>query len=96
MLTLDPKNRQLVKMRHYSIYTHELPIHQQSFFDSFLKVLASKGDEDEFAALKAVLVEEDSIFRISKFHVSSPLGRLKRTPLVWWLGGSMTGGFRDD
>jgi hypothetical protein len=85
MITLDLKNRRLVGMRHYSIYGHELPIYQQIFYDSAVQALAGKAEEDRFAALRAVLVEKDCIFQISKFHVSSPPGRLKGTPpAVGW------------
>ncbi|OAF62846.1 hypothetical protein VC83_00196 [Pseudogymnoascus destructans] len=85
LITLDLKNKRVVEMRHYSIYGHELPIYQQSFIDSTVQALDSKADEDGFVALQAVLVEQDGIFRISKQHVSSPPGRLKRTPpAVGW------------
>lgn len=84
MTTLDLNNKQLVKMRHYSIYSHNLPIYQQSFLNSAVQALASKADKDGSAAANAVLVEKDCIFLISKFNVASPLGRFKTPLVVGW------------
>ncbi|KFY10563.1 hypothetical protein V491_07592 [Pseudogymnoascus sp. VKM F-3775] len=55
-----------------------VPTNHQSFIDSTRQALASKADEDGFAALQAVLAERDDIFEIKRRYLS--LQRDRMTP----------------
>ncbi|KAL5353302.1 hypothetical protein ACLOAV_001338 [Pseudogymnoascus australis] len=74
MITIDLKNRRIVKIWRYSTYGNELPIYQQSFIDTAEQALASKADEDVLAPLQALLTERDDIFHIPKRRIDTAPG----------------------
>lgn len=79
MVSIDLKNRRIVSIRRYSTWGDELLI-RQDFIDSTKQALASKADADGLAALKAVLVERDDLFQISKEYITEAPGLQRRQP----------------
>lgn len=74
MITIDLKNRRIVKIRRYSTHGQELPIYQQSFIDTAEKALPSKAGEDVLAPFQALLTERDDIFHIPRRRINTPPG----------------------
>lgn len=74
MISIDLKNRQVTDTKHYSTFGDEMPIYPslQALIESTKQALATKTDG--LIALKAILLESDSLFEIPQFCYDSPPG----------------------
>ncbi|PVH78876.1 hypothetical protein DL98DRAFT_589836 [Cadophora sp. DSE1049] len=89
IITLDLKNRRVVKGHCYSTYGQENPWSDRwddepSFLDTVKKTLAENRDADGLAALEAVLALCDCIYQIPGEYFNGPPGMQRLEPAAGW------------